>query len=166
MTESDLTKKEETTPFKNLGFQQIVKNRSRQSTNEAKQVKRIELHSHTVHSDASQKTEELLKQAEKEKIDWLAITDHNTITALIEAEQHHQFNTKVKLLNGIEYTTFYGHFLVHGQREKIIFDWTSFRNKRYLNILKSFKKRMFILRLLILLMVEIHFVQGAGGNIF
>ena len=94
MTESDLTKKEEITPFKNLGFQQIVKNRSRHSTNEAKQVKRIELHSHTVHSDAPQKTEELLKQAEKEEIDWLAITDHNTMTALLEAEQHHHFNTK------------------------------------------------------------------------
>ena len=61
-------------------------------------MKRIELHSHTVHSDASQKTEELLTQAEKEKIDWLAITDHNTMTALIEAEQHHQFNTKVQTL--------------------------------------------------------------------
>lgn len=140
VTESDLMKKEEIIPFKNLGFQQIVKNRSRHSTNEAKQVKRIELHSHTVHSDAPQKTEELLRQAEKEKIDWLAITDHNTMTALLEAEQHHHFNTKVKLLNGIEYTTFYGHFLVHGQREKIIFDWTKLSKQRISQYFENLQK--------------------------
>jgi fido (protein-threonine AMPylation protein) len=140
VTESDLTKKEETTPFKNLGFQQIIKNRSRQSMNEAKQVKRIELHSHTVHSDASQETEELLKQAEKENIDWLAITDHNTVTALIEAEQHYQFNTSVQLLNGIEYTTFYGHFLVHGQIEKITFDWTKLSKQKISQYFEEIQK--------------------------
>nr|WP_309101478.1 CehA/McbA family metallohydrolase [Fredinandcohnia onubensis] len=135
-----LTKQEEITPFKNLGFKQIVKNRTQKSSIEVKQIKRMELHCHTVHSDASQTTEELLSQAEKEKIDWLAITDHNTITALLEAEQQNNFNSQVQILNGIEYTTFYGHFLVHGKREKIIFDWTKLSKKTLDHYLEKLKE--------------------------
>ena len=52
------------------------------------------------------------------------------------------------------------------KEKKLPLTGQSSRNKKYLNILKNLKKRMFILRLLILLMVEIHFVRGAGGNIF
>ena len=135
------TKKEESIPFKGLEFGQIVKDRSRHSLCEPTQVKRMELHSHTVHSDASQTTKELLEQAEKEEIDWLAITDHNTITALLEAEQHNQFNRQVQILNGIEYTTFYGHFLVHGLREEILIDWTKISKHNTNKVFEKLKEK-------------------------
>ena len=86
ITESDLNKTEETVPFENLGLKQVIKDRESKSDDEF-QVKRMELHSHTVHSDASQTTEELMTQAEKENINLLAITDHNTISAFLEAER-------------------------------------------------------------------------------
>lgn len=108
------------TPLDNLALEQMIKNRQPETL----QVKRIELHSHTVHSDADQTTEELLKQATLETIDWLAITDHNTISALTEAEKQQNSDQSVQVLPGIEYTTFFGHFLLHGPKEKIVFDWT------------------------------------------
>ena len=82
------------------------------------------MHSHTVHSDAPQTTEELLTQAEKEQIDWVAITDHNTVSAIPEAEAHNLYKKQIKVLKGIEYTTFYGHFLAHGPLQDINKDWT------------------------------------------
>ncbi|KGR78010.1 CehA/McbA family metallohydrolase [Ureibacillus manganicus] len=141
VSENNQDKNEETVPFKNLQFEAVKKNRSRKPKEEPIQVKRLELHSHTVHSDAPQTTEELITQAENEKIDWLAITDHNTMTALIEAEQNNNFNRQVRLLNGIEYTTFYGHFLVHGPREQILFDWTKLSKNTIEQYLKKLKEQ-------------------------
>ncbi|WP_428911800.1 CehA/McbA family metallohydrolase [Niallia sp. Krafla_26] len=140
MTEFDFNKVEETIPFKELGIQQIVKDRERKTAVEPMSVKRTELHSHTVHSDAPQTTEELISQAEKEEIDYLAITDHNTISALLEAEQNKNFQRQVQILNGIEYTTFFGHFLVHGERDKIIFDWTKLSKKTLSHYLEKLQQ--------------------------
>ena len=84
VSESERIQKEETIPLQDLKLLQIEKTAHQKHS----LIKRNELnlHSHTVHSDASQTTEELLTQAEKEQIDWLAITDHNTVSAIIEAE--------------------------------------------------------------------------------
>ena len=86
----------------------------------------IELHSHTTHSDASQSTRELLEAASEQELDWLAITDHNTISAVYEAKEivEDRNGLSVNVLAGIEYTTFYGHFLVHGPLDKIQKNWT------------------------------------------
>ena len=46
----------------------------------------IDLHTHTNHSDGELTTIELLKEAEKNKIEILSITDHNNITAYDDLE--------------------------------------------------------------------------------
>ena len=85
---------------------------------------RLELHAHTTHSDAQQSTQELLQAADQLSLDWLAITDHNTISALQEAKHLPQDSYRVKLLVGMELTTFYGHFLIYGPQAKVCRDWT------------------------------------------
>ena len=122
VSESEGIQKEEIIPLQDLKLLQNRKDRT--SKTQSYQTKRVELHSHTVHSDASQTTEELLTQAEKEQIDWVAITDHNTVSAIPEAEAHNLYNKPLKVLKGIEYTTFYGHFLAHGPLQDINKDWT------------------------------------------
>lgn len=82
-----------------------------------------ELHAHTVHSDAQQTTQELLEQADQEGIAWLAISDHNTITAIEEAA-HLADQYQVKIIPGLEFTTFYGHFLMHGAPHYLFQNWT------------------------------------------
>jgi len=68
----------------------------------------IDLHTHTVYSDGNSTLLELLKEAEKNKIEILSITDHNTISAYEELK-----NLKInnlysgKIINGVEITTTY-----------------------------------------------------------
>ncbi len=45
-------------------------------------MKKIDLHTHTLHSDGTDSVEELLIKAEEAKLDTLAITDHNTVDGL------------------------------------------------------------------------------------
>lgn len=78
-----------------------------------------ELHSHTVHSDGSLSLAELLAQARQRGLDFLALTDHNTNTAL--AEVHSTAQGGLLLIPGIELTTFHGHALALGVERWI--DW-------------------------------------------
>ncbi len=133
--------REEVIPFRGLLIEPIKKDRDRKAQHERFHIKRVELHSHTNHSDAPQTTEELLTQAEKENIDWLAITDHNTVTAFLEAERENHFHRKIKLQSGIEYTTFYGHFLVHGPIKDILVDWTLFSKDNMNEYLEKLKEK-------------------------
>ncbi len=68
----------------------------------------IDLHTHTIHSDGSYTTEELLKEASLRGLSLLSITDHNTIQA------HFDLHKKAirdlfpnPILSGIEITTTY-----------------------------------------------------------
>ena len=87
--------------------------------------KKIELHAHTTHSDASQSSQEITKEAHSLGLDWLAITDHNTVTAHLELLADKMLPEGLNLLAGIEYTTFYGHFLVHGPLRHLLLNWTN-----------------------------------------
>lgn len=80
---------------------------------------RGELHSHTLHSDGSLTPAELLAGARERGLDFLALTDHNTISALLEIEQAE--DDRLLVIPGIELTTFYGHALALGVEEWI--DW-------------------------------------------
>ncbi|WP_087974923.1 CehA/McbA family metallohydrolase [Oceanobacillus rekensis] len=127
-------------PLEEIEFVQMKK--QRQSDREQTyRVKKVELHAHTVHSDATQTTEQLLEQTEKEDIDWLAITDHNTTSALREAEKMQSLEKRVNLLHGIEYTTYDGHFLVHGDLEAITYDWTEISKTSIPDFLKKLKEK-------------------------
>jgi len=80
---------------------------------------RGELHSHTLHSDGSLTPAELLAGARSRGLDFLAVTDHNTISALSAIEQ--AADDRLLILPGIELTTFYGHALALGVTQWI--DW-------------------------------------------
>ncbi|MBG9979605.1 CehA/McbA family metallohydrolase [Facklamia sp. DSM 111018] len=85
---------------------------------------KAELHAHTIHSDADQTAEEIMTEAQARALDWLAITDHNTITAIDEIQINDYYQTDVQLIPGLEFTTFYGHFLLHGRPEYLFHNWT------------------------------------------
>ena len=48
----------------------------------------IDLHLHTNHSDGTDSVKELLENAEKQKLDIISITDHNSVNAYFELEEN------------------------------------------------------------------------------
>ena len=82
---------------------------------------KVELHAHTQHSDAVHSTTELINEAIKQNINWLAITDHNTLSAFDEISMKDQ---SIQLIKGLEMTTLHGHFLTLGYQNQQPVDWT------------------------------------------
>ena len=80
---------------------------------------RGELHSHTTHSDGSLTVQELIAGAQRMCLDFLAITDHNTTSALSQIDQ--AALNGLLVIPGIELTTFYGHALALGVKDWV--DW-------------------------------------------
>ncbi len=81
---------------------------------------RGDLHCHTHHSDAAGFTvPDLLRAAREYDLDFVFLTDHNTVSGLPEMDA----GTTADLLaaGGIELTTFWGHALCLGTREWV--DW-------------------------------------------
>lgn len=81
---------------------------------------RGDLHAHTHHSDARLSVAELAGVARAQGLDFLAITDHNTISHLPELSLHS--TRDLLLIPGVEVTTYYGHANVWGLRR-----WLDFR---------------------------------------
>ncbi len=81
---------------------------------------RGELHCHTWHSDGDTGPEGLVQLARARGLDFLAITDHNTISSQYALAQLRA--PGLILLLGVEVTTFHGHLNVWG-----IGDWIDFR---------------------------------------
>lgn len=66
----------------------------------------IDLHSHTKASDGQLTPKELVVRAANRQVDILAITDHDTVDGLAEAQQTIiEHKLKLTLINGIEITT-------------------------------------------------------------
>jgi hypothetical protein len=84
---------------------------------------RGEMHCHTIHSDGASTPAELLDTARTRGLDFLAITDHNSIRCQRELETFSE--PGLVLIRGVEVTTFKGHFNVWG-----IPDWIDFRVTR------------------------------------
>jgi hypothetical protein len=80
---------------------------------------RGDLHGHTVHSDGSWDVPDLIASARRFKLDFVSLTDHNTVSALpqMDAARAEDLLT----IGGMELTTFYGHALALGTREWV--DW-------------------------------------------
>ncbi len=81
-----------------------------------------DLHSHTVHSDGAMTVAELAEFAVRRGLDFLAVTDHNTVShhgELAEASRRYG----ITLVAGQELTTAYGHANVFGD-----VGWIDFRN--------------------------------------
>ncbi|MCJ8010249.1 CehA/McbA family metallohydrolase [Paenibacillus sp. KQZ6P-2] len=79
-----------------------------------------ELHSHTFHSDGRQTLHELAAGAKALGFDCIALTDHNTMTGLMDKETV-QDETGITIISGMEWTTFYGHMATIGVKEFV--DW-------------------------------------------
>ena len=69
---------------------------------------KIDLHSHTTCSDGVMTPHELIRYAESENINMLAITDHDTIAAYAELEP-----VKLDLVSGIELSTHWQSIGIH-----------------------------------------------------
>lgn len=69
-----------------------------------------DLHSHTVHSDGSLTTEELLSRAIEHEVDVLSITDHDTVNAYRTLPV---VPPGVQLIPGIEFSTQWEHLGIH-----------------------------------------------------
>ena len=79
---------------------------------------RGDLHSHTVHSDGEITVPDRVRGAQERGQDFLAITDHNTISHHREVDAWPDSITPIR---GSEVTTFHGHLNCFGLREVI--DW-------------------------------------------
>lgn len=80
---------------------------------------RGDLHGHTVHSDGSWGVDGLVQFARDSRLDFVTLTDHNTISALAEMDSYSADD--LLTMGGFEFTTFYGHALALGVRDLI--DW-------------------------------------------
>ncbi len=81
-----------------------------------------ELHSHTNHSDGKQSLEELARKAKERGLEVVAVTDHNTTSPLQKKDKAEQA-TGVKIINGLEWTTFFGHVLTLGYKSPQYSEW-------------------------------------------
>lgn len=81
--------------------------------------RRGDLHAHTNHSDAAWTASDLLAAARELDLDFVTLTDHNTISGLTAFEAAGSAN--LLTMGGLELTTFWGHALCLGTREWI--DW-------------------------------------------
>lgn len=80
----------------------------------------FELHCHTYHSDGEMSPKTLVLASKERGYAGIAITDHNTISAVEEvAEWGKQYDLKV--IKGIEWTTYFGHITALGNNTAI--DW-------------------------------------------
>lgn len=80
---------------------------------------RGDLHAHTIHSDAHWDVPDLVAAARKGGLDFVTLTDHNTISPL--AQMDSLAADDLLTMGGLELTTYYGHALALGVRRWI--DW-------------------------------------------
>lgn len=80
---------------------------------------RGDLHAHTVHSDGAWDVTDLLACATTYGLDFVTLSDHNTISGL--AEFHRLAPAELLTIDAIELTTYFGHALALGARQWI--DW-------------------------------------------
>ena len=76
-----------------------------------------ELHVHSRHSDGRNSLSEIIEAAKKEGMDFLALTDHNTVSGFTSIPNVENF----VIIKGMEFTTYYGHALGLGLNSFI--DW-------------------------------------------
>lgn len=80
---------------------------------------RGDLHAHTLHSDATWDVPALLTWAKENRLDFCALTDHNTVAGLPLWDA--SASDALLTIGGSEVTTFWGHALALGARDWV--DW-------------------------------------------
>ncbi len=76
---------------------------------------RGDLHGHTYHSDASWDVPDFVQHARAYKLDFVTLTDHNTVSPLAQLDSCR--TDSLLTMGGMELTTYYGHALALGVRE-------------------------------------------------
>lgn len=87
---------------------------------------RGDLHTHTAHSDGDQTVGELLEAARRQGLDFLALTDHNTVSQLHDPDL--AACRDLALIPGLELTTYYGHAVALGVDRWV--DWRTGHRRR------------------------------------
>ena len=73
---------------------------------------KIDLHTHTKFSDGTYELKELLAEADRQNINVIAITDHDTVKAFEYLDKiSHKY--RVKVIKGVELTTVYRNEVIH-----------------------------------------------------
>lgn len=72
---------------------------------------KADLHMHTIHSDGDLSVKALIKRAIDKKLDYIAITDHDTLKGVYEARLYKEL--KINIIPGIELSTSYEGESVH-----------------------------------------------------
>lgn len=75
---------------------------------------RGDLHGHSLHSDAMWDVRDLVEHARAHGLDFVALTDHNTVSPLAEMDSYSADD--MLTIGGMELTTYYGHALALGIR--------------------------------------------------
>lgn len=107
----------------------------------------IDLHTHTTVSDGTATPKELIQLAKKTKLTAVAITDHDSIAGLDEAQDEAE-KLGITLINGIEFSTSFGvnriiHILGLGidpQNKGFVQAYTKFRQRRSEKLTPAFEK--------------------------
>ena len=75
---------------------------------------RGDLHNHTLHSDGAWDVPDLVRSARAHRLDFLALTDHNTVSGLAQLDA--LGDDDLLTIGGMELTTYHGHALLLGTR--------------------------------------------------
>lgn len=94
-------------------------------------MKKIDLHLHTIASDGSFTSKELVQEAKKKDLAAIAITDHDTVAGVEEAIKAGE-EMGVEVIAGIELTTYY-----QGQRVDILGYYIDYRDQELLKIIDN-----------------------------
>ncbi len=81
---------------------------------------KAEIHVHSTFSDGKDNIRKIVDRAIELKLDFLSITDHDTIAGSLSAIEYvEEENIPIKIIPGIEVTTSDGHLLVYGIKNDI-----------------------------------------------
>ena len=85
-----------------------------------------DLHTHSVHSDGVSDVRTLLQSAQRKGLDFIALTDHNTVSGLEDVRR--LTDQQPLCIEGMEFTTFWGHALALGIHHWV--DWRTGLSER------------------------------------
>ncbi len=94
----------------------------------------IDLHMHSLYSDGTSTTNELVKMAMEKNMKLISLTDHDTIDGLSEMKKLCDENN-IKFINGIELSTVY-----NGKEVHILGYFLNIEDKKLLDFSKEMKK--------------------------
>lgn len=94
----------------------------------------IDLHTHTTESDGSFTPEELIEEAKRAGLSAIAITDHDTVSAIPKAMPA-ALKNQIELIPGIEFSTDY-----YGKEIHVVGLYIDITNEKLLKKIKEFKE--------------------------